>query len=208
MGPALCCCCLQALASAGFDPVLEFPAQDTTQLSFTELGAILQQQQQQRQQPQQREQQQLDGGAARRQWPQVPVSHREHRSAAVVPPGFLSVDIACVMPTEVVALMQTQGVKGALEALKKQQRHQRQQSTADTISSAPSSTSSNDSNSNSSSTLVAVEVDGPSHVAANCPGHELGATVCRNWLLQQWGWTVLVVPWWQWQVDPDTPGPS
>jgi very-short-patch-repair endonuclease len=52
--------------------------------------------------------------------------------------------------------------------------------------------------------LVAVEVDGPTHVAVSCPSHQLGATVCRNWLLQQWGWTVLVVPWWQWQARQDT----
>ena len=50
--------------------------------------------------------------------------------------------------------------------------------------------------------FVAVEVDGPTHVAVNCADHALGATVCRNWLLQQWGWVVLVVPWWQWQEKP------
>lgn len=52
---------------------------------------------------------------------------------------------------------------------------------------------------NSCRVLVAVEVDGPTHVAVNCASHVLGATACRNWLLQQWGWQVAVVPWWEWQ---------
>jgi hypothetical protein len=82
--------------------------------------------------------------------------------------------------------------------------------TADTVNTKSISTSSSTTTSSSSgsSVLVALEVDGPSHAAVNCPSHVLGATVCRNWLLQQWGWTVVVVPWWQWQVDPDTPGPN
>jgi hypothetical protein len=29
--------------------------------------------------------------------------------------------------------------------------------------------------------------------------HRLGATVCRDWLLQQWGWRLLVVPAWEWE---------
>jgi hypothetical protein len=50
---------------------------------------------------------------------------------------------------------------------------------------------------------VAVEVDGPTHVAMNRASHALGATVSRNWLLQQWGWTVVLVPWWEWQELDD-----
>jgi hypothetical protein len=48
--------------------------------------------------------------------------------------------------------------------------------------------------------LLAVEVDGPSHVAVNCWGHALGSTVSRSWLLQQQGWAVLEVPWWEWEA--------
>jgi hypothetical protein len=107
--------------------------------------------------------------------------------------GSLSVDIACVMPQLLLELAQHQGLKTALASMQ-------QQLAGDVEAFGGFSSSS----SGGQCVLVAVEVDGPTHVAANCRSHQLGATVCRNWLLQQWGWTVLVVPWWQWQAQQDT----
>jgi hypothetical protein len=112
--------------------------------------------------------------------------------------GFLTVDIACVMPQLLLELAQHQGLRKALPSM--QQRHAGELEALAGFSSSSSSSSS----SGGQCVLVAVEVDGPTHVAANCRSHQLGATVCRNWLLQQWGWTVLVVPWWQWQAQQDT----
>lgn len=40
---------------------------------------------------------------------------------------------------------------------------------------------------------LAIEVDGPSHYAINQQDHMLAPTACRNWLLQQNGWTVVLV---------------
>jgi hypothetical protein len=48
---------------------------------------------------------------------------------------------------------------------------------------------------------LAIEVDGPSHYAANDPSAPLGATVARNWLLRRLGWRVAVVS--EWPCDDD-----
>ncbi|KAF8060474.1 hypothetical protein HT031_004650 [Scenedesmus sp. PABB004] len=48
---------------------------------------------------------------------------------------------------------------------------------------------------------LAVEVDGPSHVAANCRDRALGGTVARDWLLrQQPGLVVASLAWWEWEA--------
>lgn len=151
--------------------------------------------------------------------------------------GFLSVDIACVMPMTMLQEARQHGLKAALNSMQQQDAGEckhtdsREPSCCDSAGRISTGYGSNIPTSSSSSSiaasgagkllstddrsegaddlasrvgdlcsvLVAVEVDGPTHVAVNRASHLLGATVCRNWLLQQWGWQVLVVPWWEWQ---------
>lgn len=135
-----------------------------------------------------------------------------------VAPEFLSVDIACVVPQHALKLMQEQGFRAAVTALQQQQQGGiwPPQDTAAAAAAALAGDCARPSLLDAERSLgseralwtaecdgvaVAVEVDGPTHVAVNGVDHMLGATVCRNWLLQQWGWTVVVVPWWEWQTD-------
>jgi hypothetical protein len=132
-----------------------------------------------------------------------------------VAPWFLSVDIACVVPQHAVNLMQEQRFRAAVTALQQQQgvigppQDTAAAAAAAVAGDGASLLDAQRSLGNGRAFLkagckavaVAVEVDGPTHVAVNGVDHMLGATVCRNWLLQQWGWTVVVVPWWDWQTD-------
>lgn len=52
-------------------------------------------------------------------------------------------------------------------------------------------------------TKLIVEVDGPSHFAANEPTRELGHTVLRNRMLRALGYVVVPVPYWGWRRAPD-----
>ena len=47
---------------------------------------------------------------------------------------------------------------------------------------------------------LALEVDGPYHFSANRPHARLGSTVLRDRLLQAEGYTVVSVPWFEWEV--------
>jgi hypothetical protein len=107
----------------------------------------------------------------------------------------IMVDIACLAPAQLVQDFQQHGLKPTLQSHKSNS------------CSSSSSSSSSSSEADLSATadqardvLLAVEVDGSSHVAVNCWSHALGSTVSRTWLLQQQGWTVLEVPWWQWEA--------
>jgi hypothetical protein len=237
---------MQALQSAGFDPVLELPAQPLQHLDSQTLYTLLQRHKQQQQQqypavapaassgaastqPIERQadcmgvDEVLGSGSASSNAARAGVTGQMVSAGVVgaVAPEFLSIDIACVVPQHAVKLMQEQGFRAAVTALQQQQQQQQgvigpPQDTAAAAAAAVAGHGARPSLLDAERSLgdgralwkagcegvaVAVEVDGPTHVAVNGVDHMLGATVCRNWLLQQWGWTVVVVPWWEWQTD-------
>jgi hypothetical protein len=51
------------------------------------------------------------------------------------------------------------------------------------------------------SRAVAVQADGPCHYTSNLPHMALGSKVLRDWLLPELGWTVAVVPHWEWEAQ-------
>ena len=51
------------------------------------------------------------------------------------------------------------------------------------------------------SRAVAVQADGPCHYTSNLPHMALGSKVLRDWLLRELGWTVAVVPHWEWEAQ-------
>jgi hypothetical protein len=104
----------------------------------------------------------------------------------------IMVDIACLAPAQLVQDFQQHGLKQTLQSHK-----------ANSCSSSSSSSEADFSATadQARDVSLAVEVDGPSHVAVNCWSHALGSTVSRTWLLQQQGWAVLEVPWWEWEAN-------
>lgn len=51
---------------------------------------------------------------------------------------------------------------------------------------------------------IALEVDGPFHYATNIPNRPMGALVLRNSLLEHSGWSVLSIPYWEWEQVGNT----
>lgn len=109
--------------------------------------------------------------------------------------GSLVVDIACVAPAEFVDAL---GSGGLVQLLKGGVQQSGRGNCSSQLSSGSSRTDSG--SCSGGDVLLAVEVDGPSHVSVNCWDHALGSSISRSWLLQQQGWSVLEVPWWQWDA--------
>ncbi|WIA35173.1 hypothetical protein OEZ86_003642 [Tetradesmus obliquus] len=116
-------------------------------------------------------------------------SNREAKPGACS--SALMVDIGCLVPTQLLHTIDRDGLVQALQTLIHSSSNSSSSSSADLAATACGQ---------QQQVLLAVEVDGPTHVAVNCWGHRLGSTVSRSWLLQQQGWVVLEVPWWQWEA--------
>jgi hypothetical protein len=108
----------------------------------------------------------------------------------------LMVDIACSAPARLLHAFQQHGLVQTLQKMP----NSSSSGNAEGHAAAEETDNCHDTEDDKQNVLLAIEVDGPSHVAVNCWGYRLGSTVCRSWLLQQQGWEVLEVPWWQWEA--------
>jgi hypothetical protein len=172
------CCMLQELRALGCAPCLEFPAQQVTPATLPLVT-------------QQLEQAAVEGPAsatATRGVQQQQQQQQQQPASGV----WLRIDAACLMPVPMLAQVQQLGLARVLQQA-------RAQAAGDGSRPASTSSAGTDAQACVAGTPVAVEVDGPSHVAANDRQHALGATLCRDWLLQQLGWPVVKVAWWEWQ---------
>jgi hypothetical protein len=115
--------------------------------------------------------------------------------AGVQNSSALMVDIGCLVPAQLLQTIEQQGLVQTLQAMRSHSCSSSSSSNAAGLSATRMHLEQHE----LQQQLLAVEVDGPSHVAVNCWGHRLGSTVSRSWLLQQQGWAVLEVPWWQWE---------